>query len=849
MSQPQHTPMMQQYLRIKAEHPNDLLFYRMGDFYELFFDDADRAARLLDITLTARGQSAGKPIPMAGVPYHSAENYIARLVQSGCSIAICEQTSDPATSKGPVDREVVRVITPGTLTDEAFLDAGRDNLLAALLPGEPFGLAYLDLSTGHFSVQELSDADEVNAELERLRPAELLLPDTADWANTAGARVQTRPIWQFDHDTARRLLNRQFGTRDLAGFGVDSLNAAVAAAGALLEYARDTQRTELAHIRRLHLEQHDAAILMDPASRQNLEIDRNLQGGDSHTLNAVVNHARTAMGRRLLRRWLNRPLRDRSTLESRLDFQESLRAGALTSELLNAIDPIGDLERILSRIALRSARPRDLTRLCDSLRQAPAIKAILSGLDLPLAHHLNDALSDHQAHVALLTRALEENPPVVLRDGGVIASGYSDELDELRELSQGAGNLLTELEQREREATGISTLKVSYNKVHGFYIEVSKAQADKVPAHYLRRQTLKNAERYIVEELKQHEDKVLSSKSRALALEKRLYDDLLEQLAGDLDSLQQSAAAMAEADVLASLTERADALGWTRPELTSEPELDIRSGRHPVVESTVSDPFVPNDLTFDKDHRMWVVTGPNMGGKSTFMRQSALIVILAHIGSHVPAESARVGDIDRIFTRMGSSDDIAGGRSTFMVEMTETANILHNATASSLVLMDEIGRGTSTFDGVSIAWAAAEAIARDNRSLCLFATHYFELTALAEQLDGVGNLHLNAAEHGDRVVFLHQVLPGPASQSYGIQVARLAGVPAAVLETARERLYRLENQSHERPEPLPGIRDTAPAQGDLFVAAPSRLERELQSLDLDTMTPRDALNWLYNNKE
>lgn len=849
MSQPQHTPMMQQYLRIKAEHPDDLLFYRMGDFYELFFEDAHRAARLLDITLTARGQSGGKPIPMAGVPYHSAENYIARLVQSGCSIAICEQTSDPAMTKGPVDREVVRVITPGTLTDEAFLDASRDNLLAALLPGEPFGLAYLDLSTGRFSVQELNNADAAHAELERLRPAELLLPDTADWADRTGTRVQTRPVWQFDLDTAQRLLNRQFGTRDLAGFGVDTMSAAIAAAGALLEYARDTQRTELSHIRRLSAEHHDAAILMDPASRQNLEIDRNLQGGDSHTLNAVVNHARTAMGRRLLGRWLNRPLRDRAVLESRLDFQEALRAGAYTSELLLAVDPVGDLERILSRIALRSARPRDLTRLCDSLRQAPTIKTTLTALDSPLANRLNEALGDHEAHVALLHRALEENPPVVLRDGGVIAGGYSAELDELRALSQGAGDLLTDLEQREREATGISTLKVSYNKVHGFYIEVSKAQADKVPAHYLRRQTLKNAERYIVEELKEHEDKVLSSKSRALALEKRLYDELLEQLAADLDTLQESAAAMAETDALASLTERADALGWTRPELSAEPELHIRSGRHPVVEATVSDPFVPNDLMFDDAHRMWVVTGPNMGGKSTFMRQSALIVILAHIGSHVPADSARVGDIDRIFTRMGSSDDIAGGRSTFMVEMTETANILHNATTASLVLMDEIGRGTSTFDGVSIAWAAAETIARENRSLCLFATHYFELTALADQLDGVGNLHLNAAEHGDRVVFLHQVLPGPASQSYGIQVARLAGVPAPVLASARERLQRLETHSHEHRQPDSGTGESAPAQGDLFVAEPSRMEQDLKTLDLDSMTPREALDWLYDHKE
>ncbi|TGG95149.1 DNA mismatch repair protein MutS [Natronospirillum operosum] len=848
MTTKEHTPMMQQYLGIKAQHPDDLLFYRMGDFYELFFEDAREAARLLDITLTARGQSGGKPIPMAGIPYHACEGYIARLVRLGRSIAICEQTSDPAASKGPVDREVVRVITPGTLTDEAFLPDGQDNLLVAVAGGEPLGLSWLELSTGHYGVLELANESSLQAELQRLRPAEILVDEQAEWATQLSefGAVRTRPPWHFDHDTCRRLLQEHFGTRDLKGFGIDEMPSAINAAGALLEYARDTQRSDLRHLRRITTELPDDAIALDAASRRNLELDINLHGGEDFTLNAVLNDTTTPMGRRLLRRWLNRPLRDQALLNERLNFNDALRAELAADELYDQLRPVGDLERILGRVSLRSARPRDLTRLRETLHQIPEIRSTLAGLDRALARHLHEQMQPFPDLCAELDRALEENPPVVLRDGGVIREGYNAELDELRALSQGAGDLLTQVEAREREQTGLSTLKVGYNRVHGFYIEVSKAQSDGVPAHYIRRQTLKNAERYIIDELKEYEDRVLSSKSRALAMEKRLYEDLLDQLNAELSGLQQTASALAETDVLCCLTRQADHFDWTRPQLSPEPVLDIRSGRHPVVESVSEHPFVPNDLTLNDDQRMWVVTGPNMGGKSTFMRQNALIAILAHIGSFVPAAEAVVGDLDRIFTRMGSSDDIAGGRSTFMVEMTETANILNNSTRHSLVLMDEVGRGTSTFDGLSIAWAAAEHIARQNQALCLFATHYFELTALADREVGVGNLHLNATEHEDHIVFLHQVLAGPASQSYGIQVAQLAGVPASVLAEARQKLQGLEEQSIKgnQAAPSPG-KAGGPQQGDLFVAAPSPVEVALKKLALDDMTPREAQQWLY----
>ena len=835
------TPMMQQYLAIKAEHPDTLLFYRMGDFYELFFDDAKLAAKQLDITLTARGHSNGQPIPMAGVPYHASENYIARLVRQGFSIAICEQVGDPATSKGPVAREVVRVITPGTLTDEAFLQAQRDTLLVALVDQAPIVMAVLDLSGGRLSVMALADHNALAAELERLQPAELIINELDAWPDSLLGQCPRRclPPWHFDLDSCTRLLLEHFETHDLSAFGIAEHPGFIRAAAALLDYARNTQRSELKHLQRLQVENPDDALVLDAPAQRNLELLSNLKGGDEGSLNSVINQATTPMGQRLLRRWLVRPVRQREVILARQEVIGQLLAQLQTQAVLAELQPVGDLERILSRLALRSARPRDLTRLRDSLGQVPALRNLL--MAMPECNHLQTllaALPDVSQWHDLLCRAVVEQPPVVLREGGVLRPGFDPELDQLRDLSAGATEQLAEIEQRERAATGLSTLKVGYNRVHGFFIEVSKAQAEGVPAHYQRRQTLKNAERYLTDELKTLEDQVLSSKSRALAREKWLYEALLDTLLSALETLQNAATAMAELDVLAALAQVAERFQWVCPTLCDEPVIRIEAGRHPVVEALQRDAFIPNDVMLDDQHPMWVITGPNMGGKSTFMRQCALITILAHMGSFVPAKAAEIGNIDRIFTRMGSSDDIAGGRSTFMVEMTETAQILHAATERSLVLMDEIGRGTSTFDGLSIAWAAAEQLAQHNRCRCLFATHYFELTALAEQHDAISNWHLKATEHGERIVFLHQVVAGPANQSYGIQVARLAGVPAAVVRAAQQQLARLEAKALP---PRPGA-----AQPDLFQAPiPSELEAELRALDLDALSPRAAQAWLY----
>lgn len=836
-----HTPMMQQYLAIKAEHPDDLLFYRMGDFYELFFADAKVAAQQLDITLTARGQSNGQPIPMAGVPYHASENYIARLVRLGFSIAICEQIGDPSTSKGPVERAVVRVITPGTLTDEALLQAQRDNVLAALIDPEAIALAVLDLSGGRLSVMPLADQSALAAELERLQPAELIVNELDVWPDALlGLRPKRQlPPWHFDLDSCTQLLLDHFGTHDLSAFGVAEQPGLIRAAAALLDYARSTQRSELKHLQRLQVENPQDALVLDAPAQRNLELLSNLKGGDEGTLNSVLNQALTPMGQRLLRRWLTRPLRQTAQITARQAVVEQLWHQQQTAAVRTELQPVGDLERILSRLALRSARPRDLTRLRDSLGQLPTLRSLLKPLtDCTRLEQLLADLPDLSEWHELLLRAIEPQPPVVLRDGGVIRTGFDAELDQLRDLSAGASGQLEVIEARERAATGLSTLKVGYNRVHGFFIEVSKAQANAVPAEYQRRQTLKNAERYLTDELKALEDQVLSSKSRALAREKALYEELIDALLSVLEPLQTAAAALAELDVLAAMAKVAEDHQWVRPSLSAEPIIRIEGGRHPVVEALQRDAFIPNDVALDDTHPMWIITGPNMGGKSTFMRQCALITILARMGSFVPAKAAEIGDIDRIFTRMGSSDDIASGRSTFMVEMTETAQILHAATERSLVLMDEIGRGTSTFDGLSIAWAAAEQLAQHNRCRCLFATHYFELTALAEQHAPISNWHLKATEHGERIVFLHQVVPGPANQSYGIQVARLAGVPKPVVRAAQERLSQLEQKSFQH-KPVA-------AQPDLFQApAPSELEAELRALDLDALSPREAQAWLY----
>ncbi|MGE4416204.1 MAG: DNA mismatch repair protein MutS [Marinobacterium sp.] len=855
----QHTPMMQQYLRIKAQHPDQLMFYRMGDFYELFYDDAKKAAQLLDISLTARGKSAGEPIPMAGIPYHSAEGYIARIVKAGESVVICEQVGDPATSKGPVKREVVRIVTPGTLSDEALLDEHQDNILMAIsTQGEQFGLAMVDISSGRFSLFEIEGHNALQAELERLRPAELLYPDDSGLPQLLGKRPGShgRPPWEFEPDTARRLLCDQFNTRDLSGFGCDHLPLAISAAGCLLQYARNTQRSTLPHIRRIQVEQHDEAVILDAATRRNLELDLNLSGGRSNTLASVLDKCRTPMGSRLLRRWLHRPLRDRVTLEGRQDAIRWLIEPGRSEDISEQLRLIGDMERILSRVALRSARPRDLERLRNALASLPDLQLLVQPADAPLIKQLASSIATFPQMTELLQRAVIDGPPVVIRDGGVIATGYDAELDELRGLSENAGDYLLQLEQRERARTDIATLKVGYNRVHGYYIEVTKAQAIDMPADYIRRQTLKNAERFITPELKEFEDKALSAKSKALAREKALYDELIETLAAELGPLQESASALAQLDVLNTLADRAAALEYQRPQLVEEPCIRIEGGRHPVVEAVLDTPFVANDLELHPERRMLIITGPNMGGKSTYMRQAALITLLAHIGSYVPAQAARIGIVDRIFTRMGSSDDLAGGRSTFMVEMTETANILHNATERSLVLMDEVGRGTSTFDGLSLAWSCAEYLAREVNAFTLFATHYFELTALPEQATGVDNVHLTAVEHNDHIVFMHEVQQGPASQSYGLQVAQLAGIPAQVIRQARDKLVLLEQDSRSsacqparNPEP-PATSQNGPVQNDLFVtAAPSAAELQLRELQPDELTPRQALEALYNLKQ
>lgn len=863
-----HTPMMRQYLKIKGEHPNELVFYRMGDFYELFYEDAKKAAELMDITLTARGQSGGSPIPMAGIPYHSAEGYIARLVRAGQSIAICEQIGDPATSKGPVERKVVRIVTPGTLSDDAFLEDRRDNLLVAIYSHrEQFGFASLDISSGRFTVSELDDLEGLQGELQRLRPAEILISEDFPYQDVLDGYtgIRRQGPWLFESDTARRVITQQLQVRDLTGFGCEDLTLAICAAGCLLQYAKETQRTALPHIRKLSRERREEAVILDATSRRNLEIDTNLMGGAQHTLAWVMDRTATAMGGRQLRRWLNRPLRDITVVEQRQQAVSALLDGFHYEPVHDLLKSIGDIERILARVALRSARPRDLARLRDAFLSLPDLQNSLKPVNSHHVVRLATTISEYPELSDLLERAIIDNPPVVIRDGGVIREGFDEELDELRNISENAGQFLLDVETRERERTGISTLKVGYNRVHGYYIEITRAQSGQAPVDYIRRQTLKNAERFITPELKEFEDKALSAKSRSLAREKALYDEVLETVAAELAPLQDAAQALAELDVLSNFAERATSLRFNAPEFSDTPGFDIEEGRHPVVEQLLSDPYVPNDLLMDQQRRMLVITGPNMGGKSTYMRQAALIALLAYTGSYVPANRVVIGPLDRIFTRMGSSDDIAGGRSTFMVEMTETANILHNATEYSLVLMDEVGRGTSTFDGLSLAWATAEHLAKHIRCYTLFATHYFELTQLADDLEHAVNVHLTATEHDDTIVFLHNVHDGPASQSYGLQVAKLAGVPQDVIRNAKEQLSHLEGGvaparpaadhaavAPAEPEKQPRTaRVSEPVmQADMFASLePSKVEECLADLDVDGLTPRDALNRLYELKE
>ncbi len=845
---PIHTPMMQQYQRIKAQHPDTLLFYRMGDFYELFFDDAKKAAQLLDITLTARGQSAGLPIPMAGIPYHAAENYIARLLKQGESIAICEQIGDPAKSKGPVERKVMRIVTPGTVTDEALLEDRKDNLLTALAAYDKFyGLASLDLGSGKFVLQQFENDTQILSEIERLSPAELLCNEDSALPDALKERrgLCKRPPWHFDLESCRQLILKQFNCHDLKGYGCEQLPAAICAAGCLLQYVRDTQQTALPHIQGISVENFDDSICLDAASRRNLELDSHPSGQMQFTLLGVLDKTATSMGSRCLRRWIHRPLRDQTVIKGRYACIANLLEHGLYSGLQHSLRQVGDIERISSRIALKTARPRDLLVLRHTLAILPLLQTQLADNDNLHLEHLRQELCEQPELLALLQRAIIDNPPVLIRDGGVIAPGYHADLDELRNLSQNADQYLIDMECRERQTTGIANLKVNYNRVHGYYIEISNAQANKVPAHYNRKQTLKGAERYITPELKNFEDKVLSAREKSLAFEKALYDELLTTLAAALADLQRCAAALAELDVLVNFAERAETLNLSQPALNLEPGIDIVAGRHLVVEQLSATPFVANDLNFAEDRRMLVITGPNMGGKSTYMRQAALIVLLAHIGCYVPAQAMRCGPIDKIFTRIGASDDLASGRSTFMVEMSETANILHNATSNSLILMDEIGRGTSTFDGLSLAWACADHLARHTQAFTLFATHYFELTTLAEEQSAICNIHLDAMEHGDKIVFLHAVKEGPANQSYGLQVAALAGVPQSVIANAKNKLQTLENTAYQEQQNHSEIN-----QFDLFATQECHpAVCLLEEINPDDLSPKQALETLYRLKK
>ena len=846
-----HTPMMQQYLRIKADHKDRLVFYRMGDFYELFYEDAKKAARLLDITLTRRGQSAGEPIPMAGIPYHAADNYLARLVKLGESVAICEQIGAPATSKGPVERQVVRIVTPGTLTDEALLEDRHENLVCCVFQHDRhWGMASLEVSSGRFVCSEIDSDNQLQSEISRLNPAEILFCEDQllPLENRHLKVAHYQPVWYFDLDTCTRLLQEQFQVRDLRGFGLQDYPLATSAAGCLLQYVQDTLRTALPHLHTIKTEQISDSLLIDSASRRNLELTESLSAeqGSNNTLFAILNQCSNAMGVRELKRWIQQPLKQQALICQRQMAVNAIQQERLQNELADQLKGIADIERISSRIALSSARPRDLTGLRGSLGQLPEIQQTLVNLNSELLQSLKQQIAPLPELVDLLQRSVIDEPPLLIRDGGVIAAGYDEELDELRGLSQNADQFLIDLEKREQERSGIAGLKVAYNRVHGYYIEVSKLHSDQVPDDYIRRQTLKAVERYITPELKSFEDKVLSARERSLSREKQLYEALLKQLATHCDQLQRTAQAIAQLDVLNNFSTCADLYNWSQPEMTADNHLCIVAGRHPVVEQVQSDPFIANDVHFDHSTRVLMITGPNMGGKSTYMRQTALIVILACMGSFVPAEKASIGPIDQVFTRIGASDDLSSGRSTFMVEMTEAANILNNATRHSLVLMDEIGRGTSTFDGLSLAWACARHLAAETPAMTLFATHYFELTQLTEQFDSLQNVHLDAVEHGERIVFMHQVKPGPASQSYGLQVARLAGIPEPIIQQAKAKLQQLENQSI--PEQ---------AQFDLFTAPPDPAPQTephpvvetLQAQNLDDLSPRQALELLYSLKE
>lgn len=844
-----HTPMMQQYLTIKAEHPNRLVFYRMGDFYELFYDDAVKASTLLDITLTQRGQSAGKPIPMAGIPHHSAEAYLAKLVKLGESIAICEQVGE-VNQKGPVERKVVRILTPGTLTEEGLLEARQENLLIAWSSqGQTIGLCWLDVASGRFEVTQFDEMDAALNELQRLKPAELILAESSEQPHLANhAHCVRLPDWLFQYDAAKRILLEQFKTRDLSPFGCEDNPAKATAAAALLYYAQSMLQQPLNQVTSLQSYHTNDYLILDHITRRNLELDTHLQGLHQHTLLYLLDQCKTPMGSRLLRRWLIQPLRVVPLIEQRLNSIEALLMAHQTDDVRTRLKPIGDLERILSRIALGTARPRDLSQLNRGLTQLPELIAFIE--HFAEFAWLSEKMQPFTELAHELSTALVENPPLLLREGGLFKTGYDRELDELLTLKTQAGDFLVDFEARERERTGFNSLKIGFNRVQGYYIELSKQFSEQVPLDYTRRQTLKNAERYITAELKQFETQILTADDRTQAREKWLYEQLIITIQAQIVSLQQTAQSLATLDVIANLANQALSLNLVRPEFKATPGLVIAQGRHLTVEALSNEPFIPNDALFDEQGRLHIITGPNMGGKSTYMRQTALITIMAHIGSYVPAESACFGPIDRIFTRIGASDDLTSGRSTFMVEMTETAHILRHATANSLIIMDEVGRGTSTFDGLALAWAIGEYLAEHIQGFCLFATHYFELTHLEEKFSNTVNMHLTAVEHQDKVIFLHQVKPGPASQSYGLQVAALAGLPHPVIQRAKMRLSELEDQMlHSNLERITSSQATQ-VQFDLFnLQEPNPILTIIDELEPDQLTPKQALELLYKLKE
>lgn len=835
---PQHTPVMQQFLGFKAEYPDMLLFFRMGDFYELFYEDAKKAARLLNITLTKRGKSGGNAIPMAGVPYHAVDNYLARLIKLGESVVICEQIGDPALSKGPVERKVVRIITPGTITEDVLLNERVSNILLSICKTKQhIGLASVELSSGQVSLLEVGHNDSLEDIIEQYQPAEILTSESFDEKipNDQNRTLTKRPDWHFNQTSAEIIIKEQYKVKDLNGFGCESMVACVSALGCLIQYLNDTQKISLPHLQVPKINLADDIVQIDAVSRRNLEIDTGLVEGKSHSLLNVIDTTSTVMGGRLLRRWLQQPIRHHDTLKLRYDAVEKLLNNHCHSDFHESMRDICDIERIMSRVALKSARPRDLIQLRNSLAVLPKIKSELEKIDSPRLNALSQDINLFPELLEILNKAIVDEPPVIIRDGGVIAAGYDSELDELRQLSNDAGQFLTDLEEQEKQRTGIQGLKVGYNRVHGYYIEISRIHSADVPDNYNRRQTLKATERFITPELKDFENKILSAKDKSLAREKILYAQLLDIVARYLPELQLCASALAEFDIYLCFAEIAETLNFTAPVLTEEKGITIEAGRHPVVEQIQSEPFIANDLTLDIDHQMLIITGPNMGGKSTYMRQTALIVLLAHIGSYVPAEKAIIGPIDRLFTRIGASDDLASGRSTFMVEMTETANILNNATSNSLVLMDEIGRGTSTYDGLALAWACASHLAKVTQAYTLFATHYFELTSLPEHESNVVNVHMDVVEHGDEIVLLHSVKPGPANQSYGIQVASLAGIPKTVIAAAKNRLLEIEQQSP--------LENTKQPQADLFNENP--LLEKLENIDPDSTSPKQALALLY----